>query len=1551
MTSFATDLTAALAARKLDSLSACLAHYFRDLPDSDRTLRSPDEWLGQFLMHVRLAGDSGDLGAYRLNVCNPDLAEHGWQSRHTVIDLVIPDMPFLVDTISMALARQGLRVHVLLHPVMTGIRQSDGHIAGQLDGAGREAWMHFEVDRVTGPRVNALVAEIEAALQALQQAVHDWPDMQALVKEEQAWYAASRADGHAEIAAFLDWLLADHFVFLGSRDYHFSDGELLIRSEHDRGILRSDAPGTVSRVWQHLSPPLRARAFTGNILLIKSARRSIIHRPAYLDLVILRRFADDGSLTSERRFFGLYAASAYNTPARHIPVLRQKIEAVLARTAADLGGHRGKAMLNILDTYPRDELIEISEDDLARIATGILGLHERQHVRAFFRDDIYQRYTSVMVFVPRDNYNTDIRQKMVDILREDLAGEQVEFNVAMGDGPLARIQFRVHRRSGEQPAQDFAAIEARISKAAQRWQDGLLHALVASHGEEHGNQLFQRYQYAFSAGYCAEHPPELAVHDIVHADRACRLQALQLALHPAGPLDHELWRIKLYHAQAITLSACLPLLENLGLQVLDERPHAVTLADDSSAWIIDIGIRLPIGASLENPADRERILAGFAAIFARQTENDSFNRLQLLAGMNWQDVRLLRAYCRYLKQVGLNHSADLLADTLLKHAGIARQLVMLFHLRHQPDDPQDAVADLLAEEIAQACAALPSVDDERILSGLLSACEATVRSNFFQQAADGAPKHYLSFKIASARVQGMPQPTPLYEIFVYGAEFEGIHLRGGKVARGGLRWSDRREDFRTEVLGLVKAQMVKNTVIVPVGSKGGFVLKNPASDREQWLAQGKACYQDFIRGLLDLTDNLQQGQIQPPPRVRRRDADDPYLVVAADKGTASFSDLANTVSQEYGFWLDDAFASGGSVGYDHKKMGITARGAWVSVERHFREMGLDTRSEAFTVVGIGDMSGDVFGNGMLLSPCIRLLAAFDHRHIFLDPDPDPVVALAERQRLFALPRSSWEDYSPELISEGGGVYSRSLKKIRLSPQIQSVLSIAEAELEPAALIQRLLRAPVDLLYNGGIGTYVKASHQSHAEVNDRANDAVRIDGRELRCRVVAEGGNLGFTQSGRIEYALAGGRINTDAIDNSAGVDCSDHEVNIKILLGAILRNGDLTLKQRNELLASMTDTVAAQVLADNAAQTLAITLELAQGMSLLPVHQRLMQRLESQGKLSRRLEYLPSDSVLQERQASGQSLTRPELAVLLAYAKIVLNQALLASTLPDEPRQVGNLLHYFPAALVARYETDILAHPLRREIIATILTNRIVNNYGLTCVFRLTEETESPDERVIAALLQAEALLGSTGLITALEAQETPLPSDERVALLLAIRRHTERLARWLLQHPGLCADTLARWPQLQSALLESHGVSAAASAGWLVRTLLPHSLGLMELLQRLPAGIDPAQLPALLADYLALHRRLGLDWLSATIEGLPRGNRWQTLARLAARDELNRILAELTLAVGAAGAGRAEDWLAGQAEALTRIDRLFAGLQQEQADLAMITAALRELRARLLA
>ncbi|WP_373975330.1 NAD-glutamate dehydrogenase [Chitinibacter sp. SCUT-21] len=1561
-----TDLIVCLQQQGMADAGTIAPQYFANLSIEDWEDRDFRDWAGALLSHWRL-GQSRPSRQHLVRIYNPTQNEHGWQSAHTVIEIITDDMPFLVDSVGIAINALKLNTLKVIHPVLK-IERGNNKIKRLSEEGNKESWMHFEVSRISQiAQMQQLQTHIESALDAINACVLDWTKMTEcivdILEDFREKQRILNKDKIKETIAFLEWLLAGHYVFLGIRKYQFTDQALMMKGGSGLGILRDSGQDSISKIWNSLSEELKKIAYAPDrlLMLTKSDKRSIIHRPAYLDTILVRDFDSTGQFVGETRIIGLYSSSAYAAQPRQIPVLRQKIKQVLDTCNADLSGYRGKALLNTLDTYPRDELIEIDANELNRIAQGIVSLHERSRVRAFFRNDIYRRYVSVMVFVPRDNYSTEVRVKIESLLLDRLRGLSVEYTVALSDAPLARIQYIVRGSVDTKIDYDPKEIEQEIAQLAQRWMDGLKRELIHTQGEEHGAQLFQRYHSAFSAAYCADYLPRIAVHDI-EALELSQHQELAISLSSASPLDTSVWRVKLYRQHAIELSDCLPLLESLGLRVLDERPYQIKPLNGEPLSIMDIGVRLPSGASLESSQDRARLSDAFIALFSNQAENDNFNRLTLLAGLAWREVLILRAYARYLKQVALKYAMETIADCLLKYPAQSQQLVNAFNLLHHPNDPQEGVAEIILEEVEQAAKVLPNVDEERILTGFVQAIRATLRTNFFQQL-DGQAKPYLSLKVASPQISFMPQPVPMCEIFVYSPQMEGIHLRGGKVARGGLRWSDRKEDFRTEVLGLVKAQMVKNTVIVPVGSKGGFIVKNTPTERDALQKAGISCYQTFIRGLLDLTDNFIDGQIVPPDNVRRRDGDDPYLVVAADKGTASFSDIANQISQEYGFWLDDAFASGGSVGYDHKKMGITARGAWVSVERSFRELGLNTRIEPFTVAGIGDMSGDVFGNGLLRSPHTRLVAAFDHRHIFIDPNPDEAASFAERERLFNLPRSSWDDYNKQLISQGGGIWPRGAKSITLSPQMKTLLDCDADHLEPNALLQAILKAPVDLLYNGGIGTYVKASSQSHAEANDRSNDAIRIDGRDLRCKVVAEGGNLGFTQLGRVEYAAKGGRIHTDAIDNSAGVDCSDHEVNIKILLGRLIANGDLTLKQRNELLASMTDEVGALVLRDNELQTLAISLEHQQAQSLLSVHTRMMQHLEKTGKLSRRIEYLPSDGQLAERQAAGLGLYRPELAVLLAYAKIVLNQELLAETLIDDERWNATLARYFPRPLQQSFQSAIAAHPLRREIVATLLTNHTINRFGFSSVYRLQEETEHSASEVVAAFLTAQHLLDAEKLALDVEALDGVVAAEIQIEMQLQIRRYCERVARWLIQHPlsqaesdhlhtcaALVLPKLPDWIAASPRYAEQKErlINAAVPADLAMKVLVLQEI--QALLEMARHGNDTGQL----ADRLKLHLLLGelleLNWLHSAIEKLPRDNRWQTLARMAVRDDLSELQAQLTTQVWQCHQNDhcLEQWQQQNGAAIERIRAMFMELRNSTPDLAMISAAIRELRHR---
>ncbi|MGQ5523211.1 NAD-glutamate dehydrogenase [Chitinimonas sp. PSY-7] len=1565
-------------------LAALIESYYADTDAHDLSGRDSQDWYGAVLAHVKLAA-ARKRGEALVRVYNPSFDDHRWQSSHTIIELVNDDKPFLVDSVSVALNRLGYAIHLIIHPVLKTERDGKGRLT-KIRAGEAESWIHLEIDRISDKaKLDEIRDELAHVLKQLNDCVEDFSAMTTKLAESTAELkkrkpTIDKAEWD-ESLAYLDWLSQGHFVFLGYRDYDLTDSkdgvQLAIVKHSGLGLLRGEAKGAHSSSFAALPAEIRALARDKSpVLLTKTNSRSTIHRGTYLDCVGLKRYDAKGNVVGERRFLGLYTAKAYSTPPHQIPMLRRKISAVMAANQFAPQSHRGKTLLNVLETYPRDELIEISESALAEIAIGIANLQERSQVRVFIREDLYRRYVSALVYLPRDNYTTDVRLKMQQLLLTAFGGTSCEFNVLLSDSLLARIHFMVRTPAGSTlPDYDPREIENQIAHTTRRWADDLQLNLTAHAGEERGMALNTKYARSFPAAYYADYDARTAVSDIDKIEATLATKQLTMKLMDATLADPTQHRFKIFREDPIALSDSLPVLENMGVRVIEEQPYTLKFADGGRAWVTDIAIKLQQTGLLDDETRRDAFQQGFAAIFEGRAENDRFNNLILLAGLEWRQVVLLRAYAKYQKQIGLNYSLDHIADRLANFRDIARNLVTLFLALHDPASKHRKQVESLSAKIKEALTQVPSIDDERILSGFYHTISATLRTNFFQPGADDQVKDYISFKFESGKIPNMPQPVPLYEIFVYSPRVEGIHLRFGKVARGGLRWSDRKEDFRTEVLGLVKAQQVKNTVIVPVGSKGGFVLKQAPvmSDREAYQAEGIACYKTFIRGLLDLTDNLIDGKVVPPKSVLRLDADDPYLVVAADKGTATFSDIANGVSQEYGFWLDDAFASGGSVGYDHKKMGITAKGAWESVKRHFREMDHNTQTQPFTVAGIGDLMGDVFGNGMLLSDQIKLVAAFNHLHIFLDPNPDIAKSFKERQRMFALPRSSWEDYDTKTISKGGGIFLRSAKSIPLSPEIRKVLDVTEEAMAPNDLIRAILKAPVDLIYNGGIGTYFKASSQSHAEASDRSNDALRIDGREIRARVVGEGGNLGFTQLGRVEYAQSGGHICTDAIDNSAGVDCSDHEVNIKILFGRLVRGGDMTLKQRNAILAEMTDNVGQLVLRDNYLQTAAISLELQQAQSLLSVHSRFMQGLEKAGRLSRRIEYLPNDALLVERQAAGQGLTSPELAVLLAYAKLVLFDQLIASPLPAMPEWDSLLETYFPVKMVEKFKKQLPSHPLRSEIVATVLTNECVNRMGISFVYRVAEETNASPAAIVHAWSLASRLVQADKLWMELESLDNKVPTKTQYALMLEVRKQLERVARWVLNVQLTESDAESRIKQLtdeipsllpkldkwlsekphfvtQQDRLKAEGVKAELAARVVNLDALLALLDIARLARESKASVeDVAQV------YFKLEQALQIDWLRGVVDGLPRDNRWQTLARMAFRDELYREHAHLTKRVlqndGKTTAKKVDGWLDGRGAAIEHCSKMFEELRVAVPDLAMISAAMREIRSRLAA
>jgi glutamate dehydrogenase len=1530
-----------------DQVAPCesfVRQYYQWGPAEDLADRNPLDLYGAAVAHYNLAQQRAP-GEAKVRVYNPEFEQHGWQSPHTLIEIVSDDMPFIVDSVTMQLGRLDYGIDLVIHPVMRVRRDADGHLIEVLDpeavgaeGSTRESILHAEVAREHDrAKLDQLRNSIERVLADVRAAVEDWQPMRARTQElidEFDSKPPPTVDPSLteETKAFLAWLAEDNFTFMGYREYHLveegDEARLQPLDGSGLGILKP----LPTKAPKKLAGKVLAVAREPQILLLTKANSpSPIHRPAYLDYIGVKKYSEDGQVVGERRFIGLYTTRAYKASPRSIPIIRGKVEGVLERAGFPPASHDRKALLEILESYTRDSLFQMETEDLYNLAIGVLGLGERQRLRLFLWRDPLDRFVECLVCIPRDRFNTENRERVGRILMETLGGVALDWTLQLSESRLARVHYII--RLGEDPVTgyDVATIETRLAQVIRAWADELREALIDEHGEEDGIKLFKRYERAFPPGYRSDWVARSAVADIARIEELASTEDPITSTYRPLEAPEGMVRLKLFSSGGVLLSDVLPTLEHLGAKVADERPYEVAPADRPPSFIYDFGLQ----ADAENlERVRDLLHDAFLGVWRGELEDDGLNGLVLGATLTGRQVSIIRAIAKYMRQGGIGFSDAYIERTVTGHPDIARLLVRLFEARLDPDAHDDDAAERLGNEIGEALDAVPSLDEDRILRSFLTVVRATVRTNAFQPGADGKPHPYLSFKLDSAQIPVLPLPKPQFEIFVYSPRVEAVHLRGGKVARGGLRWSDRREDFRTEVLGLMKAQMVKNALIVPVGAKGGFVVKRPPSGggREALQDEAIACYKTFLSGMLDITDNIVEGEVVPPRRVIRYDDDDPYLVVAADKGTATFSDIANGVSADYGFWLGDAFASGGSNGYDHKQMGITARGAWESVKRHFRELGTDIQTTDYTAVGIGDMSGDVFGNGMLLSRHTKLVAAFNHLHVFIDPDPDPERSYEERRRLFDLPRSAWSDYDESLISEGGGIYLRTAKSIPLSPQAREALGIEDERLSPNDLIQAILKAPVDLLFNGGIGTYVKASTESNADVGDKANDAVRVDARQLRCKVVGEGGNLGLTQRARIEYALAGGpennaphhgRINTDAIDNVAGVNTSDHEVNIKILLDALAADGDLTEKQRNELLAEMTDSVGAQVLYGSYTQTQAISLALAQAPQMVDVHARLIRHLEQNAGLNRKLEFLPSDDAIDERKAAHQGLVTPELAVVMAYCKIHLYRLLLESDLPEDAYLRHDLERYFPAPLPERYGDRMTDHRLKREIIATVVANQLVDRAGTTFSFRLGEETGTGPAVLARAYATAREVLDMRSFWAAVEALDNKVPAQTQLEMLIEGRRLVERATRWLVRanpyqvsiaqtirrfEPGARILAAALPDALEGADREAFDAMAAElEAAGVPPALARRTAGMQSMLAlfdivEVAASTEQDQ-EKVLRVYFRLGSRLELNWLRDRIIELPRANRWQALARAALRDDLFNLYRELTRKVLEAG------------------------------------------------
>lgn len=1480
----------------------------------------------------------------KIHIYNPEFERHGWQTTHTVIEIITEDMPFLVDSLRVVINRLGLISHLVIQ--MGGVlcikrNEKDQHIMAVLPPDSEhkknvtvEAPIFIEIDRQTDPKIlEELHNHIEKTIEDNRAVIEDWQAMRLKIRESikelDIGSSVRDLDEINETKAFLNWLENHHFTFLGLRDYELKHqrGEALLEPLPDTGlgVLRKNLSKSNTIKISAMAPEAQELTLSPrSLIMFKTNTLATVHRQAYTDYIGIKRFNEQGEVIGERRLIGLYTSAAYNTNPKDIPFLRHKVAQILKNSGFNPTGHTGKVLLNILETYPRDELIQASVDELLQIVLGIYHMQERRRIRMFARTDVYRRFVSCLVFVPKERFKSELREAMEKVLAKAFHAIEITFSTSFAESVLARIHFIVRTDPEDKTEWDFKAIEKQLIEVGRSWSDDLQNLTMEAFGEESGNHIFAHYKNAFPPNYIDAFTPKTAVYDMKHVEALSKDNPMVMNFY--RPLDEteNSFRLKIYqHDFTISLSDVLPIIERLGMRAISERPYVLKFEDGRITYINDFSLEYIHHQAFNIDEIKDLFQNAFAAVWLGEAENDGFNQLVLGAGLNWRQVAVHRTYAKYCRQIGLTFSQEYIETALNNNAFIAEKLLKLFEIRFNPrinGAREKDYADQI-DDIFSALDKVASLDEDRIIRQYVQLISATIRTNYYQEESHGKYKSYISMKFNSKLITILPKPHPLYEIFIYSPRFEGVHLRCGKVARGGIRWSDRREDFRTEILGLMKAQQVKNAVIVPQGAKGGFVPKriSPNATQEEVYAEGVACYQDFIRSLLDITDNYKEGVVVKPAQVVCFDEDDPYLVVAADKGTTTFSDLANAISLELGYWLGDAFASGGSVGYDHKKMGITARGAWVSVERNFYEMNFDIKTNPFTVVGIGDMSGDVFGNGMLLSNNIKLLAAFDHEHIFIDPNPDPLQSFQERERLFNLPRSSWMDYNTKMLSTGGSIFKRSAKSIHVSKEMKQVFDIKPSEIEPNELIRVILRAKVDLLWSAGIGTFVKATTETHTEVGDRTNDAIRINANQLRCKVVGEGGNLGLTQLARIEYAAAGGLLYTDFIDNSAGVNCSDKEVNIKILLNSVVLAGDLTIKQRNELLEEMTNEVAALVLRDNFLQTRAISLTTSQGFRAAELHSRYIIELERTGKIDRSVEFIPDEKMLRERKLLGMGLTKPTVAVLFCYSKTLFKEQILASDIPEDAYLQTLLIKYFPKPLQGKYGVPMESHPLKREIIATRLSNTVVNEMGFPFVFRMQEETGAPVSAILRAYMIARELFDIEVIFNQIEALEPKITADKQTEIMMLFVRLLRRVTRWLLRTQRMRLNIMKMVKRympgmlelkkaIPSVLGEAHrahynkfyeqyinmGISAPLAHELTLTRALFSALDIIEAATKLNTSVTKvAEL------YFGIGEYLDLAWIRTQIIIHPTENNWESLSREALRDDLDWQQRQLALGV----------------------------------------------------
>lgn len=1455
----------------------------------------------------------------RVEVINPNVEEHEWQSQHTIVSILHDEIPFVIDSARLALNKLDINIYAIFYANFSVKRDKNGYFQGFSDKGQQELLLCLEMDRTSVPEQrNDIEQALKEVMSDVVYVVDDFPAMidktNEVIHELKTNNYPFEPDELEEAMVFMDWIANNHFSFLAYDEYTIEDGVVKQVPGTELGLFKKNKSRR-DEVISEMSEERREHVFKQELLIFtKSGRRSTVHRSAYSDYILVKSFNEKGEVVGGRRFLGLYTSAVYNETPKNIPVVRRKIQRVLDNSGFEPGTHSYKELTAILFNFPRDELIQSSDATLLRVSHEVLSIQERKQIRLFLRKDAYGKFLNAVVYMPRDVFNTQIRIKVHDLLAKTFKVEGSDFTTFFSESVLARTRFVFKLAEPLEEIPPIEALENKIVQIARRWTDELQSALIESFGEEKGVRLYQQYEHAFPSGYTEEYSARVAVADIQRIESLQRNadENLTLSFFRSMEPSSSTLKLKIFNkGEALMLSDLIPVLENLGLKVIDEFPYEIIHPQNGCTWIYDFNLLFEPNPELDPGKYRDEFSKAFLNIWNGRAENDSYNKLVLQAKLTWREVAMLRGYAKYMKQTQFGLSLEYIAETLIQYTQITDNLSELFSARFNPEKQKGVhLVEHWANEIEQRLEEVNNINEDRIFRRYVELMMATLRTNFYQENSKGARKEYISFKLDPSKLTDIPLPKPKFEIFVYSPRIEGVHLRGGSVARGGLRWSDRNEDFRTEVLGLVKAQQVKNAVIVPVGAKGGFVAKQlpPPTDRDAFFAEGIECYKTFIRGLLDVTDNLVENDVVPPTQVVRYDSDDPYLVVAADKGTATFSDIANEVANDYNFWLGDAFASGGSNGYDHKKMGITARGAWVSVQRHFRELGINVQEDPITAVGIGDMAGDVFGNGMLRSETIKMVGAFNHMHIFVDPNPDAEASFAERQRLFDLPRSTWEDYDQSLISKGGGIFSRSAKSIKVSKEMQAVFGIDKTTMSPNELITAMLKAPVDLLWNGGIGTYVKASSETHADVGDKANDAVRINGKELRCKVIGEGGNLGFSQLGRIEYNLKGGRCFTDFIDNAGGVDCSDHEVNMKILLDDMVANGDMTVKQRNTTLEKLTEDVSELVLTNNYRQTQALGVAYTESSQRVEEYRRLINGLESEGKLNRELEFLPSEDQISERKANGKGLTRPELSVLISYVKGDLKEQLATEELANDGF-IGNIVETeFPAAMKKKFGKVMDEHRLRKEIIATQVANDMINYMGITFFSRLHESTGCTALEAAKAYIASREIFGLHGIWQQIEALDHQVSAELQSRMMLRTLRMVRRGTRWLIKNYRKGIDieqviTLFKKPlaTLGDSLIDI--LPEAPKKAWLNDAAEMSEAGVPEDLAKVVAASDmlytslgvAAVAQMLNRDvqhvahgYFRVGESLGLELFARQVNSATVNTHWQAMARESYRDDL---------------------------------------------------------------